>query len=267
MFFAEEDIEKIVIIAKEAGEVAKKYFFSRDFEVQKKLDNSSVTDADIAVSKFIWDSLSRDFPKIPIVCEENNISKIDGDVFWLIDPIDGTNSFVDGSGEFAINIALVKDKKAIFGLIYAPVFEGGQMVFMDQKNQVIFIDPKSNRKILNPKKSDNKIFRILVSPRAKQGDIDAFIAQFFPNLVSEIQIIRVSSAVKFIFMLEGKADFYLHLRPSMEWDTASGQALIEALGGEVKNLFFNLEKSLIGENVTYKKLNFSNQPFIAKIYG
>jgi 3'(2'), 5'-bisphosphate nucleotidase len=108
-FFNQNQIEKIVSYAFAAGAIAEEFQKSGDFQTAKKFDNSSVTTADIAVSEFINQKLKKDFPEIPIICEEGKLRQ-GGDIFWLIDPIDGTNSFIDGSTEFAVNIALIKDK-------------------------------------------------------------------------------------------------------------------------------------------------------------
>ena len=136
-FFTQNQIEQIISFASEAGEIALDFFKSKDFSINKKQDGSEVTSADIAVSKLLRQKLAKEFPQIPIICEEGDLREVEGDVFFLIDPIDGTSAFIAGKTEFAINIALIKDKKAIFGLIYAPLFQGGRMVFSNHEDQVI----------------------------------------------------------------------------------------------------------------------------------
>ncbi len=265
IIFNKSQIDKIVSFAIEAGDIANKAFKTKDFEIKIKSDNSKVTSADIEISKFIDKKLTQEFPQIPVICEEGDLRKFDEDVFWLIDPIDGTSSFIAGSDQFAINIALIKNKKAVFGLIYAPAFEGGKMVFSNYENQVIFFDG-INKKILETKKPDQNKLRIVTSPRTKDSEIDSFIAEFYKDSNKEIIVERLSSAVKFFRLLEGQADIYLHLRESMEWDIASGQALLEIMNGKVKNLLFNNDKIEIGETISYKKDNFCNQFFIATLW-
>lgn len=258
-------INKIVSFAIKAGEIADKAFKTRDFEIKIKSDNSKVTSTDIEISKFIDKKLTEEFPQIPVICEEGKIRKFDEDTFWLIDPIDGTSSFISGSDQFAINIALIKNKKAVFGLIYAPIFEGGKMVFNNHENQVIFSDG-INEKILERKKPDPNKLRIITSPRTKDLEINSFITKFYKDSSKEIIVERLSSAVKFFRLLESQADIYLHLRESMEWDIASGQALVEIMNGKVKNLLFNNDKIEIGKTISYKKNNFCNQFFIATLW-
>ncbi len=264
-FFSKSQIEKIVLIALEAGEIAAQAFKAKNFTVEKKSDNSQVTSADIAVSKFLRDSLSQEFSQIPIICEEGDLREISGEVFFLIDPIDGTSSFVSDSVEFSVNIALVKEKKAIFGLIYAPLFEGGKMIFSNHKNQIIDRDFSGVEKILNPVELDLSKLRIITSARTKDGDIENYIAQIHPDFSQNFVVEKLSSAIKFLRLLEGKSNLYLHFRPSMEWDTAAGQALVELMDGKVKKIFFNQNEIEIGESLDYKKQSFANKAFVAII--
>ncbi|MES2961196.1 MAG: 3'(2'),5'-bisphosphate nucleotidase CysQ [Pseudomonadota bacterium] len=268
-FFKASEIEKILAFAIEAGEIAAQAFLSKDFFTERKTDNSQVTTADIAVSKFLREKLGAEFPQIPIICEEGDLRKIDSDVFFLIDPIDGTSSFISGSVEFAVNIALVENKKAVFGLIYAPLFENGKMIFSDEEDQIILWDKSEKRRILtlnNPEfVSGSKPLRIVTSARTKDSDIEFYISKIHPNSTQNFKVEKLSSAVKFFRLLEKDVDLYLHFRPSMEWDTAAGQALVELMGGKVKNLFSNQNEIVIEGNLEYKKPDFSNQAFVAFI--
>lgn len=266
-FFSQNQIDKITEFALEAGKIAVSFFDSKDYFITRKKDNSQVTSADIAVSKFFHQKLAAEFPQIPIICEEGDLRDIKGDIFFAIDPIDGTTSFIDGKDQFAINIALIKDKKPIFGLIYAPLFEGGKLIFCNAKNQVILwhninsnkqitvIDPSQNREINKPK--------IVATPRIKDVDLHNYVTQFYPAYEDNFTIYKLSSAVKFFYLLEGKANIYLHFRPSMEWDIAAGQALLELIGGKVKTVFLNQGQISLGKNMDYFKKDFLNQPFIA----
>ena len=130
------------------------------------------------IQKEDYDNLLKEFPQIPLVCEEGNLRVIDKETFWLIDPIDGTSSFIEGNDQFAICIALIQNKKAVFGLIYAPVFEGGKMAVTNDKNQVILIDRGGNKTIPRGKRNEDSDFRIIASVRAKQSDIDLFMPHF-----------------------------------------------------------------------------------------
>ncbi|MBM5782637.1 MAG: 3'(2'),5'-bisphosphate nucleotidase CysQ [Pelagibacterales bacterium] len=264
-YFNEAQIEKIVEIAFEAGEIAVRAQNSGDFKVMTKPDNSKVTSADIEVSKFIHQKLTNNFPEIEVVCEEGNLREVN-DIFWLVDPIDGTSSFIQGSSEFALNIALIKDKKVVFGLIYAPLFENGKIAFSDSNNNLVLQDrhKKTYTSFFDHSES-KKILKIITSARTKDCDIEKYLNQFYPDYINNFAVERLSSAVKFFRIIEGKADLYLHFRPSMEWDIASGQFLVELMGGKVKKLSFNENGFEIGEEMLYKKIDFINKSFVSFI--
>ncbi len=259
-----EQIQNIVLSTIGAGKIAKKYFCTDDFVIQKKSDNSKVTSADIEVSKFLEEKLSK-ILAVPVVCEENKMRDFSEEIFWLVDPIDGTNSFIAGNVEFAINIALVKNQQPIFGMIYAPLFENGKMIFNNEKNKIILLDDEKKEKIITKKDQDNSTLRIITSPRTKDSDIIYFVENQYPNLKQNYRVERLSSAIKFFRLIEGEADVYLHLRPSMEWDIASGHALLKIMGGKVKKLLFNPKNIEVEEELIYKKSDFFNQAFIADL--
>lgn len=258
-YLNKEQIENIVSYAKQAGEIAVHMQKLATLEINKKDDGSKVTSADVAVSEFIDEKLKAEFPQIPIICEEGTLRKA-SDIFWLIDPIDGTSSYARGEEQFAINIALIKDAKPIFGLIYAPAFEGGKMAFSNEEDQVII---QNDQPVLKNNPSDK--LTIVASSRIKDDDVTAFIEQILPQYQGKYEVEKLSSAVKFFRIIEGTTDLYLHCRRSMEWDIASGQALIELMGGQVKNLFSNNSQFAIGEEISYNKPDFANVPFIASL--
>jgi 3'(2'), 5'-bisphosphate nucleotidase len=257
--FTKSQIAQIISLVQEAGEVAAKSFKAKDFEVTVKLDGSRVTSTDVRLSKFFEEKLSKISP-YPIICEEGSLRKVDGDKFFVIDPIDGTSSFAKGEDQFCINIAFVENKKATFGIIGAPLFEGGKLVFSNEKNEVI--DGISN-KILSAKNYDHSRLKIVTSSRTKLEDIQNYTKKFYPHIQGDFSVTRLSSAVKFIKLLEGEVNLNLHLRPSMEWDTASGQNLVELMGGNLKKLSSTEGEFNIGLDMEYKKDDFINSAFIA----
>ncbi len=261
-FFRQEQIDKIIEIAKNAGEIALSFRKSNDYKISHKADNTEVTDADFAVSKFINENLTSAFPDIKLVCEENNLREFSEEIFWLIDPIDGTSSFIAGSDEFCVNIALIKNQKAIFGLLNAPAFEGGKLVTVDAQDKIILLHNKKTQ-ILNPQKSITDKLRIVTSKKTSQINLMNFVNQFYPQFVENLEVVRMSSATKFISLLENKADIYLACRQTMEWDTAAGQALVELSGGNLKDLMLENSTYEITGDLLYKKNGFLNEFFVA----
>ena len=264
-FFNQNEIKKITSLAFDAGEIASKSFKLRDYKIARKNDNSEVTSTDIKISQFLNKNLSTEFPDIPVICEELGLKKVDNNIFWLIDPIDGTSSFAKGIDQFSINISLIKNQKAIFGLIYAPIFENSKMAYTNQESRVVMIKNQQEY-FLAPnnikQKRDGKKLKIVTSNRTDSQDILTYLKQDYQNINEDYQIEKLSSAIKFFRILENDCHLYINLKETMEWDTAAGQALVEAASGKVKNFFFSDVKSIIGEDLAYQKPNFINQSFI-----
>lgn len=255
----QDQINYIIDVAYDAGEIAKRYFYDKNFDVTLKSDNSKVTSADLEISKFIKKSLEKKFQNKAIICEEGELRNNDLDLFFLIDPIDGTSSFAKGSEEFCINIALIKNNKVVFGLIYAPIFAGQKMLYSDANSQVI-LKTNNDEKIINKIHSLNNNI-VITSKRTKDEELVKYMNKYFNN---NYDILKVSSAVKFFYLLESKANIYLHFSKSMEWDIAPGQYFVELLGGQVKKLDVGTEISEIKGDFLYNKLNYENGPFVMR---
>jgi len=250
----QSQIKSIVKIALEAGEIALSYFGGDNLNISKKSDNSPLTIADSLISKLIFEGLKTITPEIPVICEEGENRGFGDGIFWLIDPIDGTNSFAMGNPEFTINIGLIKNKKPIFGLIFAPAISGLPFYYTNESGRLIrYFTEEQREENFIFKKRDEKNCVVIASKRISDS---AILDYFFSNKKPEkpITIYKVSSSLKFIYLIEGRADLYLHLRKSMEWDIAAGQALLEATGGKIMNLD--------GSEFLYEKDGLVNQAFL-----
>ena len=262
-YLSQQQINEIFKLAIEAGEIAEQAFLKKNFEIFNKEDNSKVSSADIAISKLIQQKISQIVPNIPIVCEEGKVRDFENDMFFLIDPIDGTSSFINNSVEFCINIALIKNQKPIFGLIYAPLFEGGKMIFNNHQDQIVLYKRNENKNfILNKTIFNNSSLKIITSSRTKDEDVKIYIAQFYPQFINNFKVEKLSSAVKFFRIIENEANLYLHFRKSMEWDTASGHILVNLCGANLRTLKNENSKFFLGEELQYKKNNFINSGFV-----
>jgi 3'(2'), 5'-bisphosphate nucleotidase len=243
-----------------SGEIMRIYQTS--FLKNFKSDGSPVTEADTASSEIIVKKLET--LGIPIICEEDpkhsfDIRKEWSDV-WLVDPLDGTKEFIRRNGEFAVNIGLVRNGKPIFGLIASPVnqtilFGGPEMgAFVTQFKDLN--NPESWKKIA-PSKINSPI--VLASSRTPyKGREIELIEQIQER--DAIEYVKKGSALKFFDLAEGNADVYPRFAPTMEWDIAAGQAILEAIGGQV----INVETGLPLE---YNKESLLNPHFIAKTSG
>lgn len=246
------DYERIVAIAEQAGEIAKKYFL-QNLTVTNKADNSPLTKADIEISNFIVSQLQRLDIVNKIISEENvlPIGKLDKS-FWLIDPIDGTKAFIKSKNEYAINIAFIKDMQPEFGLIYQPQLE--RMIYTEG-NQVFLKEDSQKTHIL---KSELVIDKLNLAASIDNSEQVKKQTLAFMKLNKDIiaEFYNVTSAVKFMMLAESKAHLYPRFGRTMEWDIAAGHAILKKLNGNI----FSLKTK---KEITYGKNNFANENFIA----
>lgn len=227
-----------------------------------KSDGSPVTEADTASAEVIVKNLET--IGIPIICEEDPNHSYEErknwrDV-WLVDPLDGTKEFIRRNGEFAVNIALVRDGKPVFGLIASPV---NQTILFGGVGHGAFITDFTD--LNNPDKwkkltaSEINSPVVLASSRTPYRGREVELIEAIKRK-DAIDYVKKGSALKFFDLAEGTADVYPRFAPTMEWDIAAGQAILESLEGVVLNVE-------TGESLTYNKESLLNPHFIAKTKG
>ena len=248
-------IEAVKIASEKVLEI-----YAKDFEVEIKHDNSPVTIADKLSSKIIVSHLEQF--NIPIISEEeinmSNENRQKEELIWLVDPVDGTKEFIKKNGQFCINIALVKNGVAVLGLIASPI---EQKIIFGGESIGAYEIPYDAKDFFDEKwrvdHQENTFPKVIMHSNAS---FSGSVAKFVRNLelkYGKMDVIRKGSALKFFDLVNGTADFYVRLAPTMEWDIAAGQAIYEAVGGEV--LHFETLKPL-----TYNKPHLKNSYFIAK---
>lgn len=246
------NIEIIRKIAREAGKAILSIYNDADFSkvVDFKTDNSPLTLADQASHQVIDKGLKEAYPEIPVISEEGSQvayeERRNWPYFWLIDPLDGTKEFINRNGEFTVNIALIKDRKPVLGVIYTPVTDDLYEGFVGEYARKIQNGELQNLQVNN--KSDN---RIAVRSKSHPSPEEESVLKSH-NVVDSIS---VGSSLKFCMVAEGKADIYYRHGPTMEWDTAAGQAVLEAAGGKVY-------KNTGSEVFTYNKESLLNGSFL-----
>lgn len=229
-FLMKLNYPELIQLAKEAGKTILKIYEQADFTkiVSYKDDDSPLTIADEASHKIIMRGLQHSYPDIPIISEEGKDiayeTRKDYDYFWLVDPLDGTKEFINKNGEFTVNIALVKDKKPVVGIIYAPVLDTIYYSTIDGKAFKI-LNEQEQKLFVNNKESERVAVRSKSHPSPEE--------EVILNKYGVTDSISVGSSLKFCMVAEGKADIYYRHGPTMEWDTAAGQAILEAAGGKV----------------------------------
>ena len=238
-------------LARQAGDAILEVYRS-DFRVAAKGDNSPVTEADLRAEGIILAGLARLTPEIPVISEEaaaaGSLPPLTGDRFWLVDPLDGTKEFVKRNGEFTVNIALVENRRPTLAVLLAPV--PGRL-FCGRPGLATLADGASPPQPLRCR-TPAKAGLVVLSSRSHRDPqcFDKFMEQF---VVADIR--HSGSSLKFALIAAGEADLYPRFGPTSEWDTAAGQAVLEAAGGCVT--------TLDGHPLDYGKPDFANPSFVA----
>jgi 3'(2'), 5'-bisphosphate nucleotidase len=216
-----------------------------------KPDNTPVTNGDIEVNNILTEKISSLMPEIPIISEETSTDKKKENLnnFWLIDPIDGTSSYINNKDEFTINAALIINKKPAIGIIYAP----------EKKRLFYSYGPKNSFEIVNNKEvkliDKNKKNINLITAVSYSNELKPEIAKLHKELkVNSYQ--KMKSSLKFCVVATGEFDLYVAEPRAYEWDIAAGHAILEHAGGTLTD--FN------GNEILYGKTDFKNPSLILK---
>ncbi len=213
-------------IAEAAGREILK-FYGRQLTVDAKADDSPLTQADLASHRFILRELSTAFPDIPVVSEEDESRSVDFDpdgTFFVVDPLDGTKEFIKQTGSFTVNIGLVQDRSPIAGIVHVPV--SGKTYAADESGAWKAGLGETPESIEVSSSADR--LRIVASRDHAGPEVKALLERF-----PDAECLSIGSSLKFCLVAEGKADLYLRDVPTMEWDTAAAQAIVESAGGKV----------------------------------
>ncbi|WP_282134418.1 3'(2'),5'-bisphosphate nucleotidase CysQ [Seonamhaeicola maritimus] len=235
----EDNLFTAIKAALEVGEEILK-IYNRDFTVDYKTDESPLTEADIASNDIINSYLSK--TEIPIISEENRqldySERKEWNTCWIVDPLDGTKEFIKRNDEFTVNIALVEEGVTKFGVIYAPALKN--LYYTDSRKATAYklqIDSTINlqeklfreqdKMCLSGKTKD--VLRVIGSRSHMNNQTIQFVNKI-KSKYKDVEIISKGSSLKFCILAEGLADIYPRFGPTMEWDTAAGQAICEAVG-------------------------------------
>jgi len=239
---------ELISLAMIAGDAIREVYERGNWEMVLKADRSPLTEADRASHAILCEGLARIAPRIPVLSEESDeipfeIRK-EWESYFLIDPLDGTREFVARIPEFAINIALISKGHPVMGLIHSPL---ERTTLFAEKGKGLF-KVKDGVTPLPIGGTSQSVVRVLLSHTDKTEGLDPLLAKLPGHTV-----IRMGSSLKFRDVAEGRADFYPRLKPSMEWDTASGTILVEESGGIVCDLS--------GTRIEYNRQDMLNPPF------
>ena len=251
-----EICEILRFLALKSGKIIMDVYNSHNVDVLMKSDNSPVTIADKKADEVITKGLKNCFPEIPIITEEQVKSHVlSHSLFFIVDPLDGTKEFIEGRGDFTVNIALVSHGDPVRGIVYAPA---RQRLFYNNENgeaveEIGFssVSEMGSIKKIETAFSDNTALKVVASKSHRDKKTDQYISKY-----SCKEFVSAGSSLKFCFIAAGEADFYPRFGPTMEWDTAAGHSVLSAAGGRV--LQAENKKPLM-----YGKPNFRNPHFIA----
>jgi len=223
--------EGVIAIARDAA-AAILDIYDSEFAVQHKDDNSPLTAADMAAHHCIIDGLALLTPDIPVLSEESAhevsaAQRRPWSRLWVVDPLDGTREFVKRNGEFTVNIALVEQGVAVFGVVQAPVtgdlWHGGAGLGAFRRDGDTDVALHARNPALPP-------LRVAASRSHRDGRSEAFIGRMLQSF-GEVEPLRLGSSLKFCRLAEGGMDVYPRFGPTSEWDTAAGQCVLEGAGG------------------------------------
>jgi 3'(2'), 5'-bisphosphate nucleotidase len=220
--------EQLLPIVAQAGAAIMK-IYDGGFTVQHKEDNSPLTLADLESQHVILEGLARITPDIPVLSEESAAApwteRQTWRELWVVDPLDGTREFVKRNGEFTVNIALVVEHEPVLGVVSAPA-QG--LVYWGAKGVGAFTEHHGAARVGIHAAAPQRPLRVVGSRSHASKETAAYLEK-----VAEHVMTGVGSSLKFCLLAEGKAELYPRFGPTSEWDTAAGQAVLEAAGGQV----------------------------------
>lgn len=239
--------------------------YSTEFQVENKADKSPLTEADKRAHQAIVKGLTS--TNLPILSEEGKSIPYDErkswEKFWMVDPLDGTKEFINKNGEFTVNIALIENQASTMGVIYVPVTQ--ELYFSNEKAYKINNITSAAHTLADlitsanelPLKTERTDF-VVVASRSHMSDETKTFIEEKETEHNSIRLLSKGSSLKLCMIAENAADCYPRFAPTMEWDTAAGNAIINAAGGVVID-------QTTQEKMKYNKENLLNNWFLAQL--
>jgi 3'(2'), 5'-bisphosphate nucleotidase len=242
-------LEALVVAARAAGaEILK--LVEAGFEVESKEDRSPVTICDRAAERIILDALALAAPGVPVIAEEEVAEgriPAHGDVYFLVDPLDGTKEFVRGGDDYTVNIGLIVGGTPRLGVVFQPALD---RLWAGIVGQGAFVEEPGERRAIATRALGEERAAVASKSHLNQATID-----YLEQAIGACGHVSVGSSLKFCLVAEGRADIYPRLSPTSEWDTAAGHAILLAAGGRVDGPD--------GGPLAYGKTAFLNRGFCA----
>ena len=242
----DELIKTFLIAGKESIDLRNK-----GLKKEIKSDNTPVTNGDIEVNKIITEKIKSLTPDIPIVSEESSLNKSreDLNMFWLIDPIDGTYDYINNGDEFTLNAALIIDKKPELGIIFAPA--KNRLFYSCSSAQSFEIVDDKLVRLTGEKRSDFEGIKAV----SYSNELKPVISEFHKKFGVK-KFVKMKSSLKFCVVAAGEYDLYVTEPRASEWDIAAGHVILKNAGGTITDFE--------GNEIIYGKKNFKNPSIILK---
>lgn len=251
------EMERLCEMALAAGEVVMR-FYRQDVAVERKSDESPVTEADRSAEALLLHALAEAFPDVPVVAEEAAAAGLTpqaADCFFLVDPLDGTREFVSGRGEFTVNIGLVERGQPVLGVVHAPATGA---LFVGAAGQGAYERIGGALVPLAPRRSSRRPPVALASRSHSDPQTEALL-----DRLGVVERVAIGSSLKFCLLARGDADLYPRFGRTMEWDTAAGHAVLAAAGGRVVSL--DGGAFAYGKRGRADEADFANPGFLAGV--
>jgi len=239
-------------------------------ESRRKSDGTPLTDVDLKAHLMLVKGLAAICPNIPVLSEESTISELDKRLewtqLWIIDPLDGTREFLNETGDFTINLALVEDGRPVLGIIYQPLLDLCYLGLVGVGAWRLRSGDLPGGGLEIKAKSTTKKSISVLSSRSSAGLVFEKYFDWLKTRYFEVDLLKYGAAVKFIKLIEGVADIYPRFSACCEWDVAAGDALVHAAGGVLVGLDglplkYNARQTFISEPfVAVRDPNFSLLP-------
>ncbi|CAL1240630.1 3'(2'),5'-bisphosphate nucleotidase CysQ [Candidatus Methylocalor cossyra] len=239
-------LEPVITLAKKAGKRIMEVYQS-EFRVGVKEDCSPLTAADLASHHCLMEGLDLLRPRYPVLSEESSTvpftERSAWELFWLVDPLDGTKDFIQRNDEFTVNVALIHRNRPVLGVVYAPA--KAACYFASEGcgafRQVGDGEPEG----IHVRAEAHCPVRVVGSRSHRSEELDRYLSRLGPH-----QLVSVGSSLKFCLVAEGAADLYPRMGPTSEWDTAAAHCIVREAGGEVTDLagrplLYNKQESIL----------------------
>lgn len=237
-------------LSEAAGQAILQVYRQEQIHVSAKADHSPLTEADLASHHLIVHGLKELTPAIPVLSEESGgipyAERQDWRRFWLVDPLDGTKEFIQRNGQFTVNIALVEEGLPILGVVHAPVLD---LTYTAAQKVGAY---KGETRLCTRPYPEGSL-KVVASRSHANPETEQFLNRLQTHY-GPLEVSSLGSSLKFCLVAEGSAHLYPRFGPTMEWDTAAAQCVVEQAGGKVTDLK--------GDPLRYNKPDLHNPPFV-----